>query len=139
MPLISIAQQARVFLVALRSEGRSDLEDNLIRSALLDLFPGRARSALGGEAAHPRRGPPHGGEFRQAARTAARDAADKRSVTRRNRHASRQSAQCPLIVQLRKYRCIAASDVMGHKPTLRSNTTAVPHYEMKEAANRGDL
>ena len=22
--------------------------------------------------------------------------------------------QCPLIVQLRKYRCIAASDVMGH-------------------------
>ncbi len=43
-----------------------------------------------------------------------RDAADKRSVTRCKRHASRQSAQCPLIVQLRKYRCIAASDVMGH-------------------------
>ena len=42
-----------------------------------------------------------------------RDAADKRSVTRRNRHASRQSAQCPLPLQLRKYRCIAASDVMG--------------------------
>jgi len=51
--------------------------------------------------------------FAKAAGIAARDAADKRSVTRCNRHASRQSAQCPLIVQLRKYRCLAASDVMG--------------------------
>ena len=42
-----------------------------------------------------------------------RGTADKRSVTRCNRHTSRLSAQCPLIVQLRKYRCIAASDVMG--------------------------
>ena len=57
--------------------------------------------------------PDGGGETRQAAGAGARDVAEKRSVRRCNRHASRQSAQCPLIVQLRKYRCIAASDVMG--------------------------
>ena len=39
--------------------------------ARLFLFRGRARSALGGQAAHPRRGPPHGGELRQAAGAAA--------------------------------------------------------------------
>ena len=31
------------------------------------LFRERTRAALGGQAAHPRRGPPHGGELRQAA------------------------------------------------------------------------
>ena len=82
-------------------------------SARLFLFRGRAWSAISGQAADQGRGPPHGGELRQAAGAVARNAAHKQSVTRCNRHASRQSAQCPLIVQLRKYRCIAASDVMG--------------------------
>ena len=79
----------------------------------LFLFRGRARSALGGQAADPRRGPPDGGELRQAAGAAARAAADKRSVTKCDCHAH-DSTSCPLIVQLRKYRCIAASDAMGH-------------------------
>src|ERR1700692_1792067 len=36
-------------------------------------------------------------------------------VTRLQPHNSRQSAQCPLSRQVRKYRCNALSDVMGQK------------------------
>ncbi len=74
--------------------------------ARLFLFRGRARSALGGQAAHPRRGPPHGGELRQAAGAAAPVAAEKRGVTRLPpSHFARQSAQFPLS-------CNALSDAM---------------------------
>ena len=39
----------------------------------------------------------------------------KRGVTRLQPHISRQSAQCPLRPQVRKYRRNALSDFMGHK------------------------
>jgi hypothetical protein len=38
-------------------------------------------------------------------------------VTRLQPHNSRQSAQCPLSSQLRKYRCDALSVAKGHKAT----------------------
>jgi hypothetical protein len=58
--------------------------------ARLRLFRGRARSALGGQAAHQGRGAADGVELRQAAGVAARAAADKRGVTRSQRHISGQ-------------------------------------------------
>ena len=46
----------------------------------------------------------------------------KRGVTRLQPHISRQSAQCPLRPQVRKYRPNALSDVMGHSTkSLRSS------------------
>ena len=56
-------------------------------------------------------------QHRQAAGPAARAAANKRGVTRLQPHISRQSAQCPLRPQVRKYRRNALSDVMGQKGT----------------------
>jgi hypothetical protein len=52
---------------------RGELGNVLARpqAARLFLFRGRTRSALGGQAADRRRGPPHGGELRQAAGAAA--------------------------------------------------------------------
>jgi len=43
-------------------------------------FEGRAQPAISGQAAHPRRGPPHGGELRQAARAAAAEGRLKAST-----------------------------------------------------------
>ena len=42
----------------------------------------------------------------------------KRGVTRLQPHISRQSAQCPLRPQVRKYRRNALSDVMGQQPIM---------------------
>jgi hypothetical protein len=49
--------------------------------ARLFLFPGRARSALCGQAAQQGRGPPHGGKLRQAAGAAAAEGPRKASRT----------------------------------------------------------
>ena len=57
-------------------------------------------------------------KHRQAARAATWAPPIRRGVTRLQRHISRQSAQCRLRPQVRKYRRNALSDVMGQLPTL---------------------
>jgi hypothetical protein len=62
-----------------------------------------------GRQAAAHRGPAHRREHREAAGAAAQAAADKRGVTRLEPHISRQSAQCRLRPQVRKYRRNALS------------------------------
>ena len=76
--------------------------------------PGRHAAA---KLAHARRGLADGGELRQAAGVGAPVTDDKRSVTRLQPHISRQSAQCRLRPQVRKYRRNAISVVMGQNAT----------------------
>ena len=52
----------------------------------------------------------------------------KRGVTRLAAAISRQSAQCRLRPQVRKYRRNALSDVMGQLPTLNCTTPSANSY-----------
>jgi hypothetical protein len=91
---------ARRFLPPWRIDEQNNacfiVRDNIGQALAYFYFEDEARSALGGQAAQQGRGPPHGGELRQAAGAAAGGAADKRCVTRLQPHTSRQSANVRL-------------------------------------------
>jgi len=97
----------------------------------------KAVAPSGGQAADPRRGSADGRQHRQAAGAAARTPPIKRGVTRLQPHISRQSAQCQLRPQVRKYRRNALSGARSGRAKVEYVNCDTPNSASSEFIDHG--